>query len=256
MKKLSPLPTGVLVVMAVVVLWSQDGLDLPDPDSFAAAVRKNMADSNRVQNEYAYKERRTELYTNPFWRLGTGEDLLYEVIPLAEGNGYTRQLLERGGKVVEDAEVERVPRQKPRPRSWVEDVWSVLDFELARLEIFEGRPAVVVTFTPRQGAEATTRHGRLARAFSGEVWIDEEAKEVRQVEATSVKTISYGWGVLVRLGKGTVATLEREPVGGGVWMPTSARLTGSGRAMFWLRRLTVDYEIEWFEYRRLADIPG
>ena len=258
MKTLFPLSTGVLVVVAVVVLRSQDDLDLPDPDSFFAAVRENIAYSNRVQNEYAYKERRTELHTNPFGRLGTGEELLYEVIPLAEGNGYTRQLLERGGKVVEDAEVERVDRRRrqgPRRRSSVEDVLSVLDFELARREIFDGRPAVVVTFTPRQGAEATTRQGRLASAFSGEMWIDEEAKEVRRVEATSVETISYGWGVLARLGKGTVATLEREPVGGGVWMLTSVRLTGSGRALFWLRRLTVDYEIEWFEYRRLADIP-
>jgi len=250
---------GVAVLVSVVVLRSQDGLDLPDRDSFFAAARENIARSRRVQNAFAYKERRTELHRNPFGRLGTGVDLLYEVIPLAAGNGYTRQLLERGGKVVEDAEIERVeprPRQEPGRRSSLEEVWSVLDFELDRREIFEGRPAVVVTFTPRQGAEATTRQGKLARAFSGEAWVDEETREVRHVEATTVETISYGWGVLARLGKGTVATLEREPVGGGVWMLTSVRLTGSGRALFWLRRLTIDYEIEWFEYRRLADIPG
>ena len=243
--------------MLVPVLQSQDGLDLPEQDAFFAAVLENMADSYRVQNEYAYKERRTELHTNPFGRLGTGENLLYEVIPLADGNGYTRRLLERGGEVVEDAEIEREERRprEPRRRSSTEDVWSVLDFKLARRDTFDGRPAVVVTFAPRQGAKATTRRGRLARAFSGEVWVDEEAKEVRHVEATSVETISYGWGVLARLGTGTVATLEREPIGGGIWMPTSVRLTGSGRAMFWLRRLTINYRIEWLEYRRLTDIP-
>ena len=258
MKTLSPLPTGVLV-FAAVVLRSQDGLDLPDPDSFFAATRANLEYSNRVQDEYAYKERLTELHTNPFGRIGTGEDLLYEVIPLAEDHGYTRRLLERGGKVVEDAEIERVerpPPQESRRRSSMEDVLSVFDFELARREIFDGRSTVVVTFMPRQGAGATTRQGRLARAFGGEVWIDEEAREVRHIEATSVETISYGWGVLARLGKGTVATLERQPVGGGVWMVTSVRLTGSGRALFWLRPLAVDYEIEWFEYRRLANTPA
>jgi hypothetical protein len=258
MKTLAALTTGVLVIAAVVPR-SQDGVDLPDPDSFYAATIENIAASSRVQNEYAYKERRTELHTNPFGRLGTGEVLLYEVIPLAEGAGHTRQLLERGGKVVEDAEVERMeqrPREEPRRRSSVEDVSSVLDFTLARREIFEGRPAIVVAFTPKRNAEATTRQGRLARAFSGEIWIDEEAQQVRHVEATSVETISYGWGVLARLGKGAVATLEREPIGGGVWMLTSVRLTGSGRALFWLRRLTVDYHIEWFDYRRLGDTPG
>lgn len=257
MKTLCPLLTGALVMVALVVLRAQDGVPLPDPDSFFAAVRENIVASTRVQEEYAYKERRTELHTNPFGRIGTGEDLLYDVVPLADGTGVTRQLLERGGEAVENAELERVerrPPQEPQPRSSVEDVSAVVDFELARRDMFEGRPAIVVTFSPRQDAEATTRQGRLARAFRGEVWIDEAAREVRHVEATSIRTISYGWGVLARLGEGTVATLEREPVADGLWMLTSVRLKGNGRAMFWLRRLTIDFKIEWFEYRRLAAV--
>ena len=185
------------VSMLVPVLQSQDGLDLPEQDVFFAAVLENLADSTRVQNEYAYKERRTELHTNPFGRLGTGGNLLYEVIPLADGNGYTRRLLQRGGEVVEDAEVEREkrrPRQEPRRRSSTEDVWSVLDFKLDRRDTFDDRPAVVVTFAPRPGAMATTRQGRLARAFSGEVWIDEEAREVRHVRS------DFGRDDFVRLG--------------------------------------------------------
>jgi len=260
MRTLSALTAGVLPVVAVVVLRAQSDLGLSDPEAFFAATLENMAASSRVQDEYAYKERRTQLHTNPFGRLGTGEVLLYEVIPLAEGDGYTRQLLERGGAAVENAEVERVERrpseEDDEERPWLEDVRSVLAFEPDRRDIFEGRSAIVVTFTPRQGAKATTRQGRLAKAFSGEVWIDEEAREVRYVEATTVETISYGWGILARLGKGTVATLEREPIGDDVWMLTSVRLTGKGRALMWLRRLTIDFEVEWFDYRRQAVAPG
>ena len=252
------------MLAAAVVLRSQDGLPaLPDPDVFFAATQQNLLASGRVQYEFAYKERRTELHTNPFGRLGTGDDLLYEVFPLTEGTGYTRRLIERAGEVVEDAEVERVERrpreqrgarEEPRRRSSTEDVLAVLDFEMVRREVFDGRPAIVIRFAPKRGAEATTRQGRVARAFSGEVWVDEEAREVRHVEATSVDTVSYGWGVLARLGRGAVATLEREPVEGAVWMPTSVRLTGSGRALLWIRRLTIDYEIAWFDYRRKT--PG
>ena len=264
MRSISPLLTGVLMLAAAVVLRSQDGLPaLPDPDVFFAATQQNLLASGRVQYEFAYKERRTELHTNPFGRLGTGDDLLYEVFPLTEGTGYTRRLIERAGEVVEDAEVERVERrpreqrgarEEPRRRSSTEDVLAVLDFEMVRREVFDGRPAIVIRFAPKRGAEATTRQGRVARAFSGEVWVDEEAREVRHVEATSVDTVSYGWGVLARLGRGAVATLEREPVEGAVWMPTSVRLTGSGRALLWIRRLTIDYEIAWFDYRRKT--PG
>jgi hypothetical protein len=40
----------------------------------------------------------------------------------------------------------------------------------------------------------------------------------------------------------------REPVDT-VWLPTSIRLSGDGRALL-LRKLDVDYFIEWFDYRR------
>jgi len=54
---------------------------LPAEEPFFNAVRENMARASREQVRYAYKERRTELHTNPFGRLGTGDVLLYDVMP-------------------------------------------------------------------------------------------------------------------------------------------------------------------------------
>jgi hypothetical protein len=85
---------GLLVLAAVSVLEAQRTSPLPDEQAFLAATRENLARSNRVQDEYAYKERRTELHTNPFGRLGTGDDLLFEVTPLSDGaTGFTRRLV-------------------------------------------------------------------------------------------------------------------------------------------------------------------
>ena len=44
-----------------------------------------------------------------------------------------------------------------------------------------------------------------------------------------------------------VATHER--IDGIAWLPTSIRLTGKGRALL-VRRLNVDFFIEWFDYKR------
>jgi hypothetical protein len=212
-----------------------------------------------VQDEYAYKERRTELHTNPFGRLGTGDDLLFEVTPLSDGaTGFTRRLLARGGKPVPDAKVERVERRPrtgtQRSRS-MDDVTAVLEFSVARREVLDGRPAIVVSFRPREDAEPQTRQGRLARAFSGVVWVDEHLQEVKRVDAIAEDSISFGLGVVARLSKGAKVTLVREPVEGGVWMPTSIRFLGHGRALL-LRRLNVDFGIEWFDYRRVAGTAG
>ena len=51
-----------------------------------------------------------------------------------------------------------------------------------------------------------------------------------------------------RLGEGTHVKVVREPVDS-VWLPTSIRLMGEGRALLF-RKLNVDYFVEWFDYKR------
>ena len=197
---------------------------------FFTATRENLARAGRVQDQFAYKERRTQLHTNPFGRLGTGGAIVYEVTPHQPGPGFTRRLLERDGKPVADAEVEQFGQRRRRDRaqssSAIEDTAAVLDFAIDRRVIVNNRPTILVTFTPKRDAKPRTREGRLARAFSGKVWVDEAEQEVMRVEATAIDSISYGYGLLARLNEGTVVTLLRERVEEDVWLPTSIRFQG------------------------------
>ena len=231
---------------------------LPDTSTFFGAVRENLARAGRIQDQFAYKERRTRIHTNPFGRLGTGGAMVYEVIPNPAGPGFTRRILERDGKPIVNGEVERLGQRRRRDRaqspSAIQDTASALDFAIDRRVIVGGRPAILVTFTPKEDAKPTTREGRLARAFMGKIWVDEAEEEVIRVEATAIDSISYGYGLLARLNEGTVVTLLRERVEDGLWLPTSIRFRGEGRALL-LRKLTVDFAIDWFDYRKLAT-PG
>ncbi len=91
----------------------------------------------------------------------------------------------------------------------------------------------------------------MAQRFVGTVWIHEAAAEVMRVEAMSIDSISFGFGLLARLGKGAEATLTRQAVEGDLWMPTQLTLTGRGRAVLFLRGLVIDFSVDWFDYRRL-----
>ena len=62
---------AVPIVVSVVVS-AQPAPTLPDHDAFVRETRSNLAKSQREQYRYSYKERRTELHTNPFGRLGSG----------------------------------------------------------------------------------------------------------------------------------------------------------------------------------------
>jgi len=265
-------------------------------EGFFDDARERLAEAFRLDDFYAYRERRTELNTNPLGRLGTGDVKLYEVYPsptrgltyrrliatndeptsaadrarqdrdyhertadirrrLAEETAERRQGTPEDRAEAESRRAERLERSRERARRQIDDVINAMQFNVERRDVFEGRPSIVVTFGPRPGADPQTRRGDLARKFAGTAWIDEAEREVRYVEATSIDSISFGLGLAARISDGAAATMRREKVADGVWMLTSMTLTGSGRAVLFLRGLSIDYSVEWFDYRPAGEVP-
>ena len=67
----------------------------PNQQQFFEATRANLERSQARQGGYAYRERRRELHTNPFGRLGSGTGTEeFQVTPLPEG-GVERTLVAR-----------------------------------------------------------------------------------------------------------------------------------------------------------------
>ena len=293
---------AVGVPLVVGAFQSASSLEFASPEAeqlvderFFDDVRARLTEATRLEDAYFFRERRTEINTNPFGRLGTGDIELYEVYP-SETPGLTyRRLVAENGVPLSDAELaeqdreyharaaevrrrqaeeatelarmtpeelaarerERAERAE-RAREQTEDILASLRFTVEGREMFEGRPAVVLAFGPAPDANPETRRGDLARKFGGRVWIDEAAREVRYAEAPSVDSISFGLGLAARISDGAAATLRRDPIDEGVWMPTSVTLVGSGRAVLFLRGLTIDYSVEWFDYTAIAAVtlPG
>ncbi len=271
----------------------------PEPlveEGFFDDARERLAEAFRLDDFYAYQERRTDINTNPFGRLGTGDVELYEVYPSpTRGLTYRRLIAENGEplsseelagqdreyheraadvrrRLAEDAaeallatpeerddaakrRAARLERSRERAREQIDDVVNAMQFSVERREIFEDRPSIVVTFGPHPDADPQTRRGDLARKFAGTAWIDEAEREVRYVEAISVDSISFGLGLAARISDGAAATMRRERVADGVWMLTSVTMTGSGRAVLFLRGLSIDYSVEWFDYRPADEVP-
>jgi len=240
---------GIAAIVLVAGLSAQER-PLPNRQQFFDATRANLERSQSRQAQYAYRERRRELHTNPFGRLGSGTGTEeFEVTPLPEG-GVSRTLVARDGQPVKGGETTRSrPRARTSKRSAVADTADALDLVLDHRERVNGREVIVVTFTPRPGAQPESREGRLAHLFHGKIFVDELDAEVVRVEATAIDDITYGLGVVARVNRGATVTLVRERVDADTWLPTSIRLSGDGRAML-LRKLRVDHLIEWFDYRR------
>jgi hypothetical protein len=249
-------PHAVFVGVALLTcgVLAQDGRPLPDKQMLFVATRDNLARAERDQRFFAYKERRTELRTNPFGRLGAGPTRVTEYVPIEGGATFMRRRLDPDGKPIADVPAQRFePRQRSlrRPdRSTLDDAISALDFKVDHRERAGGRSLIVVRFTPRPNAKPQTREGRLAKYFVGVIWVDEDLHEIVRIEATATDTIAYGYGFIARLNEGTRITVTREQVEPNLWLPVSVRFKGEGRALLF-RKLNVDYAVDWFDYRRV-----
>jgi hypothetical protein len=271
-----------VLAVAIVVPNAADGQHdepLPVPDALYRRVRENLLKAESVAHLYAFKERRTEVHTNPFGRIGTGGTQLFAVYPSPVRQLTYRRLIERNGVPVPAAELteqdQRYRRRvaevrqatathaeeqrrladdasrRERRQRRVEDIVDALQFTIQGRTVRNGVPAIIIGFTPRPGAKPVTREGRTAVNFQGTVWVDEAASEVMGVEATSIDDISFGLGIVARVGKGAKATMTRKVVADGVWMPTRMTLEGRGRAAL-VRALVIDFAVDWFDYRRLS----
>jgi hypothetical protein len=270
----------LVVVVTIGGVRAQDNPQLPVPEDLFRAVRANLVRAETVAHLYAFKERRTDVHTNPFGRIGTGGTKLYDVYPSPIRQLTYRRLIARDGVSLTPAELaeqdsryrERVAerqreqatrgaeeerqretdaaRARERRQRRVEDIVNVLQFTLEGRTVYEGVPAYIVSFVPKPDAKPATREGRTAVNFEGKIWIGEATSEVMQVEATSIDDITFGFGLVARVGKGAHASMTRRQVAGDLWMPTRIALSGRGRAVL-LRTLVLDFEVDWFDYRRL-----
>jgi hypothetical protein len=242
------------VLGAALLFQTATGSDprpLPNPQRFFEAIRANLARSQDEQKRFSYKERRKELNLNPFGRIGTGETRVIAVTPIEGGAAIMRLLLERDGKpVTNSTPTRREVRPSVRGTSVVDDVAAMLEVAIDHRDTLDGRDAIVVTFKPRRDAKPRTREGRLARGFTGQIWIDEHANEVARVDAKAVDDLIFGYGVLGRLNEGATVTVRRRPIDANLWLPVSIRFNGEGRALLF-RKLTIDFAIDWFDYRRV-----
>jgi hypothetical protein len=270
---------------AGAVLHAQDARPLPSQEALFKAVQDNLIRAERIDYQYAFRERRSDLHTNPFGKLGTDGITVSEVYPSATPALTYRRVLERNGVPLTSRELaeqdreyqkratevlQQLAAEEPdarrrrdgqaeraaqRGQRRIADVINALQFKVEGRSVHEGVPAIVVTFTPKRSAMPETRQGRIAQKFSGTAWIDEAAMEVRRLEAKAIEDISFGYGLIARLNEGTVATVTRRPIDRDLWLPTQLTIKGRGRAAVF-RTLVLDFTADWFDYRRLeGDSP-
>ena len=261
----------VTVMLAGVELVAAgQGGPLPDQEAFFARVRARMRETRPAENALAYTERSPELRLNPVGRMGTGPVVVTEVYPYPELNLVYRRVVERAGRPVPATELaaqdqrfairlaqvrrgdpaaseERTVESRARESTIQRDVFEAQTFAIEDRVVWNGQPAIRVRFAPRPGATPRTREGRIAAAFTGIALVHEFEHEIMRVTADAVDDVTFGFGVIGKLERGSHFETHRSAING-VWVTNDISFRGSVRALLF-RHLELNYRREYFNYR-------
>jgi hypothetical protein len=252
---------------------------LPDYDFFAAQVKTHLATDEERQGGYMFIERQTEQKLDGAGRLKDQTVKVFEVYPGLPGQDRYRRLIEEHGKPVPPDTLERHDRERQkevesysrristsaerqkelrqdekerqRYRAAVDDLFRIYDVHMIRREFVEGHETILATLMPKIGVKPQTDDGKIMQHFKARAWISESDYELVRVEIEAIDDLSFGWGLLARVHKGTVATYQRRKVNNEAWLPEQVTWTASARVLL-LKSLRLRGVAEYSGYRKFT----
>lgn len=112
-------------------------------------------------------------------------------------------------------------------------VLTIERFTNERRVLIDNRPTIALDFTGDRDAKTHGIAEDASKHLSGTIWIDEQAHEVRRVQATLDSPFRLELG-LVSLSQGSSFTFEQKLINNEVWLPTGATVHIEARAAFFL----------------------
>jgi hypothetical protein len=162
-----------------------------------------------------------------------------------EQDKLTRNLAERRDQTASQR-AQRLSQYLLRP-GWQREAWRELpnafDFRLAGEEVWDGRSVYAIEATPHPGYQPLSRTAKTFAHLRCRLWVDKQDYHLVKAEVDVVDTISVGL-LLVRVAKGSHATLERTRVNDEVWLPSRMRAFVSARLGL-LKVLRIEQELSY-----------
>jgi hypothetical protein len=251
---------------------------LPDLQAFLGEVRERLHSDDFLLDQYTFTERLTERRLDSDGQVKKITTSVYEVYPSQEPGRTYRKLVERDGKpltseeLAKEDEKQEAKEAKKAAKLYGEDasrrasteserrlketkaideLFRIYEFRIVGREALDGRDAIVVSFEPRPDVGTETRGGKILKKFAGRAWIDEEDRQLVRVEAELTDDLSFGFGLLAKLKKGSHAQILRRKINDEIWLPAEAHFVGNARLLL-VKGLHIDALSEYSDYKKFT----
>lgn len=223
------------------------------PDEARALMARVISNQHRDDKAMEEYERIERVYVRRRAQDSPVNDRTYRVVPT--GTGTIRIELEDSGRPV-DAEFYRKQLRDvaqalenatdPNNDHQKQDLAKFVKRTRERAEIVDAtRQAFLFTFQAREtrndrtlirldlepnpAFRPTSRNTSLFQHVRATIWIDEQAEQVKRIEAQVISDISFGGGLIGKVYRGGRFTMEQADIAPGVWLPTFYEYDFDGR---------------------------
>jgi len=232
----------ILGCLAPAVLCAQAAPSRPQPPvPNATTLLKEVAAHQRqmdaVRENYTYREVvvthlldkhgkviKTNTETSDVFFVNTHEVdrlILKDGKPLSPGEQRKEQ--DRVNKAIALAE-KTPPGQVPDHNTVsISKLLSIMKLTSPHRILMDGRSTLVFEFTGNRHAHTHGVAENASKKLAGTLWIDEQDRDVRRLQAHFDASFRMGWG-LASVAKGSTFTFEQRRIRGALWLPASAQI--------------------------------
>jgi len=234
---------------------------LPEPSEFLEKVRRNIVrqyDDAILLNGYTYRMKMTH---DELTGEGKTKERKIEESEVINKDGLPLyKLVAKDGQPLSEKEAakqkfeprSRGPFNRPKSgeeaikeaKAFVDDLFRVMNFKVVRREHVRGRPAIVVEFSPRPGAQPQTRAGKMVLTRSeGEAWVDEMDHVVARLHTRFVEDLTWGTSLVAKVYKGGEVIREWLKFRDEIWLPARSETRFKARV----------FMVKGFNFRRVEE---
>jgi hypothetical protein len=269
---------GVSLLAAAPARGADSSSVVPDTRKFLEEVRQNLQSDESLLDQYTFTEVFQESRLDSKGAVKKTKTEVYEVYPSIVPRKIYRRLISRDGTPLTEAELAEQDRKQEektekreqriaahdaaaaeshaeenrrKERAIVDEIFRMDDIGVVGRETVDGRPAIIVSFTPRPGYKPVTEGGKTIQKLAGRAWIDEADRQLVRLEARLVDSMGVGPAKLARLQKGATAFFQRKKVNGEVWLPAEARFSGAAKALL-LFGTRIDVHSTYGDYKKFS----
>jgi len=221
-----------------------------------------------ARKNYTYQERTELREYNAKGKL-TKTDVQTDEVLILEGQPYER-LIARNDKPLSDketnkeqkkldqevdkrkhqsaAEKAKLDKERLEEQKYIREFTEAFDFKVIGEEPVSGKPAWVISVTPKPGYRPKASEAKMFTKLKGKVWITKGEFHWVKAEGEAIDTLSFGF-FLFRVSPGATVSFEQTSVNGEVWLPSHISVRAEARIAL-LRKMRAEIDITYREYKK------